>query len=456
MAGSKRINLSRFFRQDSASPSGVGVRDELGAIPQAQVVMSGKDLSDILRIIQTTTDISTEQKEFIRVEDRNDDILQSLVNGLQQRIFGLQSSLFRLKSDFESYLSASKRLDKKKERQAYTQYAEVTKRETFASPSEGLISTYTPPSYSDRGDGEGGETSLVGAVAGGLIGTGGALLGNMLDDEDDSNYTPPPGKSYSLQQLKELALSVGFKGENADKAAAIAYAESTGNTQAHNDNYKRGGDDNSYGLWQINMIDEPGYMLGEERRKKFNLKSNEELWDPQVNARVAFALSGGSKFGAWTTFGGEKYKGALEQIKKLPTTAKGKPTEKPAGTSPQASATTEPASATVASLSTTNVEATQISTAPQTPAQIAEEEKSIMASQVKAQKGEKTKAETLSQSKGDMASAGPPIVIPVNNNQTPAGQDMQVSAGNAIPGGLTENRNNFYPSLSRAILGIMV
>jgi len=76
MAGTKTINLAKFFRQDSAVPSGVGVRDTMGVNPQAQVTMSGGNLSSILKIIQTNTEITKEQQEYIRVEDRNDDLVQ--------------------------------------------------------------------------------------------------------------------------------------------------------------------------------------------------------------------------------------------------------------------------------------------------------------------------------------------------------------------------------------------
>jgi hypothetical protein len=109
---------------------------------------------------------------------------------------------------------------------------------------------------------------------------------------------PPPGSRYNISQLVGLAQRAGFKGENAAVAAAVAMAESGGNTNAHNTKYP----DNSYGLWQINMLDEPGYMLGAERRKKFNLKSNNELFNPVTNASVAYKLSGGSNFGAWSTY----------------------------------------------------------------------------------------------------------------------------------------------------------
>jgi hypothetical protein len=58
-------------------------------------------------------------------------------------------------------------------------------------------------------------------------------------------------------------------------------------------------DDDSYGLWQINMRG----SMGPERRAKFGLANNEALFDPATNARVMAALSSnGHNFSAWSTF----------------------------------------------------------------------------------------------------------------------------------------------------------
>lgn len=95
-------------------------------------------------------------------------------------------------------------------------------------------------------------------------------------------------------ELQQLAASVGFP--DPALAAAVAMAESSGNPRAFNG---RGGDQ-SYGLWQINMIG----ALGPERRRAFGLSQNEDLFDPTVNARAALAISGGGTnwrpWGAYT------------------------------------------------------------------------------------------------------------------------------------------------------------
>lgn len=127
----------------------------------------------------------------------------------------------------------------------------------------------------------------------------------------NASYTPgtiPSSGSLNKQQLVSLALKVGFKGRHAAVAAAVAYAESTGNPMAHN----KVPPDNSYGLWQINMIGN----LGPARRRQWGLKSNEELFNPETNAKIAYKISGGVNFSAWTTFTGGKYKAHLAECEK--------------------------------------------------------------------------------------------------------------------------------------------
>jgi hypothetical protein len=95
-------------------------------------------------------------------------------------------------------------------------------------------------------------------------------------------------------ELKELLSLVGFEGKALREAWAVAMKESTGRPKSHNGNSNTG--DNSYGLFQINMIG----SLGEDRRKKFDLEQNSDLWNPVRNAEIAYHMSNGGKdFGAW-------------------------------------------------------------------------------------------------------------------------------------------------------------
>ena len=95
-------------------------------------------------------------------------------------------------------------------------------------------------------------------------------------------------------ELKELLYLVGFKGNDLKEAWAVAKKETNGQPIRINPNAKTG--DNSWGLFQINMID----SLGPDRREKFDLKSNSDLLNPVVNAQIAYHMSNGGKdWSAW-------------------------------------------------------------------------------------------------------------------------------------------------------------
>ena len=97
--------------------------------------------------------------------------------------------------------------------------------------------------------------------------------------------------------LMSILKKAGFTGQGLKMAYAIAMAESSGNARAHNPNAGTG--DNSYGLFQINMLG----AMGPERRRRYGLSSNEALFDPLTNARVAFKMSnGGKNWGPWSTY----------------------------------------------------------------------------------------------------------------------------------------------------------
>jgi len=95
-------------------------------------------------------------------------------------------------------------------------------------------------------------------------------------------------------ELKKLLSLVGFKGNDLVVAWAIAKKESNGRPLAFNGNHKTG--DSSYGMFQINMID----TLGPDRRDKFDLDSNAELFNPVKNAEIAYYMSkGGEDWSSW-------------------------------------------------------------------------------------------------------------------------------------------------------------
>jgi hypothetical protein len=105
-------------------------------------------------------------------------------------------------------------------------------------------------------------------------------------------------------ELLELLQLTGFEGEGLRQAWAVAMKESTGDPLAHNTNSSTG--DNSYGLFQVNMLG----ILGPYRLEKFDLPNNEALFDPVTNAQVAYHMSNeGTNFGHWG-IGPDAYKGS--------------------------------------------------------------------------------------------------------------------------------------------------
>jgi len=94
--------------------------------------------------------------------------------------------------------------------------------------------------------------------------------------------------------LVQLLKAVGFKGKGLRTAWAVAKAESNGRPFAFNGNAKTG--DSSYGVFQINMIGD----LGPDRREKFDLEVNAELFSPVTNAEIVFHMTkGGDDWSAW-------------------------------------------------------------------------------------------------------------------------------------------------------------
>jgi hypothetical protein len=100
--------------------------------------------------------------------------------------------------------------------------------------------------------------------------------------------------SFSDEELVKMLNAVGFEGKALKVAWAVVKKESNGRPLAFNGNVKTG--DNSYGIFQINMIG----GLGVARRDKFDLDSNKDLFDPVVNAQIAYYMSNeGSDWSSW-------------------------------------------------------------------------------------------------------------------------------------------------------------
>jgi Lysozyme like domain len=105
---------------------------------------------------------------------------------------------------------------------------------------------------------------------------------------------------YSLGQLQALAASVGFP--DPALAAAVAMAESGGDSCANGDPHNASGcssdyNSTSFGLWQIHVTAHPQYNSSQ-------LKN-----DANYNALAALAISSqGTNWTPWSTYNSGKYK----------------------------------------------------------------------------------------------------------------------------------------------------
>jgi hypothetical protein len=96
----------------------------------------------------------------------------------------------------------------------------------------------------------------------------------------------------SDNELDSILRQAGFSGNGLKMAKAIAFYESTNRPMALNKS------SSCYGLFQINMTG----SMGPDRRKKYGLKSNEDLYNPLVSAQIAYQMSNGGKdWSSWST-----------------------------------------------------------------------------------------------------------------------------------------------------------
>lgn len=99
---------------------------------------------------------------------------------------------------------------------------------------------------------------------------------------------------FTATELIQLLTNAGFKGQALKNAWAIAMRESHGNPLDHNTNLQSG--DNSYGLFQINMIG----SLGVNRLVQLNLHNYTDLFDPVTNVTAVYQMTdGGINWGSW-------------------------------------------------------------------------------------------------------------------------------------------------------------
>ena len=332
------IDISKFFGGKTLSSADVKVnRNE--TLKTKPSFIAAPELAALLDVVATSVEDKNNTIEKVKSVERireREIIVQSTSDSRFQRVLsGLRFDIDSISTSYTDLIGSLK--NERKKREEEKRLAEdLQKQNTTRLSKERVgesLATSAEPQESLTGETEQEEQKsegfnikkFIGAAAVGL-GVGTIFDGNKDGGdpgEVDPNYKPPSGKQFSVGQLKELALSVGFNEKNASIAAAVAMGESGGDSS--NDTIKSGlyakNGETSYGLWQINMTG----ALGPERIKQFGLSSYKDLYDPVTNARAAFKLSGGSNWQPWSVYTDGKYQQYLKEAQK--------PTSKPAAKS---------------------------------------------------------------------------------------------------------------------------
>ena len=169
------------------------------------------------------------------------------------------------------------------------------------------IQDYSGMSINDAIDAMGPQGG--GGSRGGSGGSTGNVRTSSLNTSSNSGGSSRGSGPLSGPQVAAIMYKAGFRGKRLVEAVAIAQRESRFNTKSFADD----SDDLSYGLMQINMKG----SMGPGRRKTYNLKKNEDLFNPDTNARVAWTLSGhGNNWDHWKLNGNPLAKTNIPQATK--------------------------------------------------------------------------------------------------------------------------------------------
>jgi hypothetical protein len=100
----------------------------------------------------------------------------------------------------------------------------------------------------------------------------------------------------TIEQLVGLAKGAGFNQSDAVTMAAVAMAESSGNSLSHRT------DTDVHGLWQIR------FPVHQEKLKRLGITSRDQLYDPVANAAAAKAIYDSQGITAWSAYTNNNYR----------------------------------------------------------------------------------------------------------------------------------------------------
>ena len=441
------IDISRFFGGKTLSSSNIKVNNNQ-TLKIKPSFIAAPELASLLDVVATSVEDKNNSNAKIKSAEKireREIVERSISDSTFQRV--LSGLRFDVDSISKSYTNLIKSLetDSKNKEKENRLAEDLQKQNETRLSKERVGSSLVKQTQTIAGEEQTTEEpakegfdikKFLGAAAVGLGLGAASMFGDGEDGQVDPNYKPPSGKSFSVGQLKELALSVGFNEKNASVAASVAMAESSGDSS--NDTIKSGlyakTGETSYGLWQINMTG----ALGPERIKQLGLSSYKDLYDPVTNARAAFKLSGGSNWSPWSAYNNGKH---LPYLKDAQTHKKaGTATTKPAATS----STATPTSSTVAA-------------APQQTREELSKEESAMNSSPAIASAAATKPITSAKiTPTETGSQLPPIMISQSPPPRSSGgsYDDGETVGN-VPGFSSTNPDNLYTAYALKELNIV-
>ena len=151
------------------------------------------------------------------------------------------------------------------------------------------------------GSGTGGTGTTPGATPGGTNQDNGSNNGN----NGPFNPAAIPRGAVSMADRVAMMKALGLNQDTAVVMGAISQAESSGNSNAYNGV----GRDNSYSLWQINMIGSLGVARDALFRRLIPGYTNRnDLFDPWKGAQAAVIILKQQGLSAWSTFSSGAYK----------------------------------------------------------------------------------------------------------------------------------------------------
>ena len=148
-----------------------------------------------------------------------------------------------------------------------------------------------------------------------IANTDGPAYALMVEQKKSAELLAQKVEAYSVAtdlsdcELVDVLSIAGFEGQALKKAWAVSKTESNGRPLAYNGNRKTG--DNSYGIFQVNMLGN----LGVERRDQYGLTSNSNLLNPILNAEIAYRMTkGGKDWSSWPSYQTVRYKKFLNEF----------------------------------------------------------------------------------------------------------------------------------------------